>query len=288
MGTTAAETWTTRRLLQWIPGFLEARGVDSPRVVAEMLLSHVLGCERMKLYMEVDRPASDEELARLRALVARAADHEPVHYLIGEAAFYFHSFQVGPATLIPQPCTETLVDDVLERLRNVEAPVVADVGTGSGCIAVSIAAQLPAATVVATDVVPESLDLAAANAARFGVEDRIEFLSGATLEPLAGRTFDAICSNPPYIPANELDQMDASVRTHVPRSAWYGGEDGLDVIRPIVAGAAVLLKPGGVLAVEIAHSQRDAALGLAAEAGFVDAEVLKDQEGFWRVLVTSS
>jgi release factor glutamine methyltransferase len=288
MSATATETWTTRRLLQWIPGFLENKGIDAPRVVAEMLLAHVLDCDRMKLYMEVDRPASDDELAKLRALVSRAGGQEPVQYLIGEAAFYFRSFKVGPATLIPQPCTETLVDHVLERLRDHEAPVIADIGTGSGCIGVSLAAQLKTATVLATDVVPDAIELARANAVRFGVEDRVELVVGETLAPLADRTFDAICSNPPYIPAGELEQMDESVRGHVPESAWFGGPDGLDVIRPIIAGAGPRLAAGGCLAVEIADSQRDAVLALATEAGLPEAEVLKDQEGYWRVLVTGS
>ncbi|MHC4992100.1 MAG: peptide chain release factor N(5)-glutamine methyltransferase [Planctomycetota bacterium] len=318
-----SEAWTTRRLISWITGFLEQRSVDSPRVVAEMLLATVFDCDRMRLYMEIDRPATADERERLRVMVARAGRHEPVHYLVGEASFYWRSFQVAPCTLIPQPSTETLVDHVLATLRSAfpaasdpgpdghggedvvpgpapkgvvendpDRPLVADIGTGTGCIAISLAAHLPTARVVATDVIPETLQLAARNAARHGVAERVELVQGSLLAPLEaivrerGVRFDAICSNPPYVPDDEIDQMDPSVREHVPRSAWSGGRDGLDLVAPLVRGAPALLEAGGLLAVEIAHVQHDAALELVgATGGLVDGRILADHEGLSRVLV---
>jgi release factor glutamine methyltransferase len=298
-------------------GHFTSRQLQAPRLVAEMLLAHVLECPRLRLYMEIDRPATAGELERLRALVAAAARHEPVQYLIGEASFYWRAFAVGDCTLIPQPSTETLVEEVirwlggegavvlgepddaaksLDRGRTTAGPTpqwwIADIGTGCGCIAVTLAAQVPGLHVLATDVEPAALELARANAQRHGVADRLVLREGPGLEPVGdfararGLLFDAICSNPPYIPDSELDQMDESVRTHVPRRAWHGGPDGLQVIGPLIAGAGRWLRPGGLLAVEIAHSQHDQAIQLARDTGrLADPRVLKDHEDYWRVLV---
>jgi release factor glutamine methyltransferase len=269
----------------------QAKGVESPRLVGEMLLAHVIGCERMRLYMEVDRPASPEELARLRELVARAAQHEPVQYLVGHAWFFSRQFEVDRSTLIPRPCTETLVEHVLQwhRGSGVASPILADIGTGTGCIAVSLAAQIKDARVVATDLVPEALELAMRNAERHGVADCIEFRSGSLLDPLRagppGRRYDVICANPPYISDAEWADVPRNVKEYEPSSALRGGPDGLDCIRPLIAGARPLLAENGELVVEIAQSQRDAVLRLAEQAGFNDSTVLKDYEGLWRVLV---
>ncbi len=298
------ETWTTRDLLRWMTHRFEEKGIDAPRVVAEMLLGDVFECERMRLYMDVDRPASSEELATLRQLVVRASAHEPVQYLVGRASFLGREFLVDRSTMIPQPCTEDLVDWVLQRFKGLlgygdpaEAvegccgPVIADVGTGSGCIAVSLAARMPTARLVATDKMPEALELARRNAERFNVVDRIEFLEGVLLEPLkvpAGvRPFDMICSNPPYIPDHEWEAglVQASVREHVPASALRGGSDGLDFIRPLIAGAGGLLRSGGRLVIEIAHCQKDEVIDLVdATEDLHLPQVLVDYEGYWRLL----
>ncbi|MHC4909496.1 MAG: N5-glutamine methyltransferase family protein [Planctomycetota bacterium] len=336
---TSNDVWTSRRLLTWTTAYLQQRDVDAARVVAEMLLAHVIGCERLRLYMEVDRPATAAELARYRELVAAAGRHEPVQYLVGEASFYWRTFPVNSTTLIPQPCTEVLVDHVLDWLRergaavsrppaddaalldetppehadgadhagdasdtageNAAAPQaepepvrLADIGTGSGCIAVSLAAQVPAAVVLATDIVPGALELAQRSAERYDVAERVQFREGDGLGPLhaeiqaTGQRFDVIASNPPYIPAAERPQMDEAVRSHVPASAWAGGADGLDVLRPLIEGAHAVLEPGGLLALEIADSQRDDVLALVrANPGLRDGRVEKDQDGLWRVLL---
>jgi release factor glutamine methyltransferase len=314
-----AEMWTTRRLLKWMSEHFAAKEVDSPRVVAEMLLSHVLGCERLRLYMEVDRPASPAELTQLRELTARAAKHEPVQYLVGEAWFFGRQFHVNRSTLIPRPCTETLIEHAIQwhRLNPGHLnPLIADIGTGTACIAISLAAQIPTARVIATDVIPEALELAKMNATRHKVVDRMEFRLGGGVAPLMpaasvpqssivnrqssiasgvpGERYDIICSNPPYIPDTEWDsQVDRNVKEFEPPSALRGGPDGLDVIRPLIAEAPRVMKPGGLLLIEIAESQREAVMELARSAtggagGMLEnITVMKDHEGLWRVLTAN-
>ena len=284
-------TWTTRGLLEWITDHLGTRGVDSPRLVAEVLLAEVLGCDRLHLYMEVDRPASPEERAALRQLVVRAAAHEPVQYLVGRWPFYGREFQLGRSTLIPRPATETLVEAALDRGRGLATPRITDIGTGTGCIAVSLAAHLAEARVLATDIVPEALALAERNAAAHGVNDRIEFALGPTWAPIdeAGGRFDLICSNPPYVPDDEWPEVERNVRDYEPATALRGGPDGLDVLRPLVEGAPQRLRPGGHLVLEIPDARRDDLMALVeTTAGLTAPEVLKDTDGLWRVLVAEA
>ncbi|MCI0363715.1 MAG: peptide chain release factor N(5)-glutamine methyltransferase [Phycisphaerales bacterium] len=306
------EPWTTRRLLKWLTDHFTAKSIDSPRVVAEMLLAHVLNCERLRLYMETDRPASPAELATLRELAARAANHEPVQYLVGHTWFFGRQFQVNRSTLIPRPCTETLVEHIIHWLRlsfrgpghapGIPGnPLIADIGTGTGCIAISLAAQVPSARIIATDISQQALELARSNAQRHNVIDRIDFRLGDGLAPLRdgipgipgvpadgipGERFDVICSNPPYISDAEWPDVPANVKDYEPASALRGGPDGLDIIRPLIAHAPDLLAPGGLLAIEIAHTQyRPAPALAAANAQLRNATVLKDHENLWRVLV---
>jgi release factor glutamine methyltransferase len=268
------------------------RKLDSPRLVAEMLLAHVLGCERLRLYMEADRPAQALELSTLRGLVERASRHEPAQYLVGHAWFFGARFEVGPAVMIPRPCTETLVDHVVRWCRAAPGhaePLLADVGTGSGCVAVTLAKMLPGARVVATDVSSAALDVARRNAAAHGVEDRIDFRTGPGLDALEGGHYDAICSNPPYISDPQWAEVAPNVRDYEPVGALRGGPDGLDVIRAVIAGAGARLRPEGKLAIEIGHGQQDAVLDLVRAAGnLTNASVLKDHEGLWRVLVAEA
>jgi release factor glutamine methyltransferase len=296
--------------VRWIDGHLSAKGVDSPRVCAEMLLSHVLGCERMQLYMDADRPASADELDRLRALVVRAGRHEPVQYLVGEAWFWSKRFVVGPATLIPRPATEHLVEEAVAAMRAAGAagasPVrMLEIGTGTGCIATCVAAALrgqrrgadPAepgpppvdVRVVATDIVPGALELARTNAAAHRVGEFIDLREGSVFVPMRTEergTFHVLASNPPYVRDDEWDEMEPNVRDHEPRSALAGGSSGMDVLAPLIAGAHEWLAPGGTLLCEIGHRQREDALAAAnANRGLCAAEVRKDFEGFWRLLV---
>lgn len=287
------ERWTTRKLLRWMTEHFESREIDSPRMVAEMLLAHVLECERMRLYMEVDRPTSPEERSALRTLVGRATRHEPVQYLLGEAWFFGKPFIVDPSVLIPRPSTETLVEHVLQWLRrrdDLVTPLIADIGTGSGCVAVSIAMNHPGVRLIASDISQAALEMARRNAERHGVAERIDFRSGSLLAPIEsdGETFDAICSNPPYIPDHEWSDVAMNVRDHEPHEALRGGEDGLDFVRPLLAGAGDRLKPGGQLVVEIAACQHETVTELTSRTGvYEDIRILTDHEHLNRVLVAT-
>lgn len=289
----ADKPWTTQRLLTWTTQHFERKGLDSPRVAAEMLLAHVLGCKRLELYMDTARPASELERAAFCELVERAIAHEPVDYLVGQASFFSLLFDVTPAVLIPRPSTETLVEHIIQHARHTPGfakPTVIDLGTGSGAIAVSLAKHLPGAHVVATDISADALDVARQNAKRHGVADRIDFAQGDLYEALdkipgPGLRAHYLVSNPPYIPDNEWDHVAPNVKDHEPTGALRGGRDGLDVIRPLIAGAMAHLAKPAQLVVEIAAVQKDAATALATEASFVRPRVLADHEALPRVLV---
>jgi len=292
--------WTSKRLLAWTTQAFEQRGIESPRISAEMLLAHVLGVARLKLYMDPDRPASELERAAFRDLVERALGDEPVDYLVGQAPFFSMMFKVSPAVLVPRPSTETLVEHVLQHCRRTpgfESPTVADVCTGSGAIAVSLARQFkrdnkPAAgvspSVVATDLYEDALAIARENAERHGVLDAIDFRHGDLLEPLGNDKFSYLVSNPPYIPDDEWAEVAPNVKDHEPTHALRGGEDGLDLIRPLIAGALTHLRDPGQLVVEIASAQKDEAIALAEQAGLRNATVLVDHEHLPRVLVADT
>ncbi|MEO1235225.1 MAG: peptide chain release factor N(5)-glutamine methyltransferase, partial [Planctomycetota bacterium] len=252
--------WTTRKLLAWTTRHFEDRGVDSPRVAAEMLLGHVLGVERLRLYMEPDRPASPDERDTFRGLVARAGRHEPVDYLIGKAPFFSLELAVSPAVLVPRPSTETIVEYVLQRERQTSRDdlAIADVCTGSGAIAVALAKHLPAATFVATDLSEDALAVARQNAEAHGVADRIDFRHGDLLAPLDDQRFDYLLSNPPYISDAEWVEVPANVKDYEPTMALRGGVDGLDCLRPLVAGAAEHMLAGAEVLLEFAASQAEA------------------------------
>lgn len=281
--------WTTRRLLDWTAEYLQAKGVDAPRLSAEMLLAHVLQRPRIKLYMELDRPASPLERAAYRDLVERAVRHEPVQYLVGTAPFFSLGFEVDRRVLIPRPSTETLVEHVIQHTRRTPgfaAPLIADIGSGSGAIAVALAKNLPDARVIATDTSAEALDLARKNAERHGVADRVEFRQGPTFEPLTGGPFAFIVSNPPYISDAEWGEVAPNVKDHEPVHALRGGADGLAVLRPLIAGADRYLAKPGQLVLEIAASQKQAVLDLAGQnPRLSNPRVLADHEGLPRMLL---
>ena len=256
--------------------FFEAKQVDAPRHVAQMLLAHVLDCPRIELYTQLDRPASPSELTELRALTQRAGAGEPVHLLVGQAAFFMRDFWVGGCTLIPQPATETLVQRVLDWAKEAEQeePLIADIGTGTGCIAVTLAKELPSSQILATDLNQEIIDLAERNAHRHSVQSQVDFLLGTGLEPLpawlSGRKFDVLSSNPPYIPPSEVPEMQVAVRDFIASTAWDGGVDGLAVIKELLTKSQELIRIGGLLVVEIASVQAEAAQTLVVEAGSFD------------------
>lgn len=288
----AEEPWTTKRLLQWTTQAFENKGIDSPRLCAEMLLAHVLNQPRLKLYMDPHRPASDLERAAYRELVERAMGNEPVDYLVGKAPFFSMLLNVSPAVLIPRPSTETLVEHVLQHQRRTPgfaAPRIADVGTGSGAIIIALAKQLsktdPGATFIATDIRPEALAVAKGNAAEQGVAEHIDFREGDLLEPLRGERLTYLVSNPPYIPDHEWEDVEPNVKDHEPTHALRGGTDGLDLIRPLIAQAKDHLTDPGQLVIEIAACQKQQVIDLSTEHGLRHPSVLVDHERLPRVLV---
>jgi release factor glutamine methyltransferase len=286
----ADEAWTTRKLIAWTAHHLEKKGVDSPRLSAEMLLAHVLQVTRLKLYLDPDRPASPLERAAFRDLVERAAEHHPVQYLVGEGHFFSLALAVDPRVLIPRPSTETLVEHVIQHVRltpGFAQPLIADVCTGSGAIAISLAKNIAGSRLVATDISEDALAVARANAQRHGVADRIEFRRGSLLEALAGvGPLHFLVTNPPYISDAEWGDVERNVKEYEPALALRGGGDGLEMIRPLLAGAAERLRSPGQLVMELAASQKQAVLDLAAKArGLTNARVLADHEGLPRMLL---
>jgi release factor glutamine methyltransferase len=283
----AQQEWTVGALLQWTEQFFTQKGVESPRLDAQVLLAHALGCERIHLYTRFEEPAPDDRRAAFRDLVRRRAEGHPVGYLVGVKEFYRLPFEVTPAVLIPRPATEALVLAALERAKPLPAPRVLDVGTGSGCIAVSFARHNPGARVVAVDVNPEALAVARRNAERHGVAERTTFLTSDLFDGLIGaEPFDLILSNPPYVRTGDLARLDPGVRDHEPRPALDGGPDGFAVIDRLLAAAPARLAPGGWLMVEIGADQADDMLARLRRIGeLADAQILPDRDGLARVAV---
>jgi len=316
-----AEPWTIRRLRAWMHPFLAEKGVESPQFCTDLLIASVLGCERLQTYLDVDRVATADELARLRDLVQRAGRHEPVQYLVGRWAFHGCELEVGPATLIPRPCTELLVEEAIRMAgtasdRSPSPLCIVDLCTGTGCIAIAVARALRAQRmgrrqlswragegmeravseadslggfrVIAADVVPAAVELARRNVVANKLESVVEVLQGDLDEALAGlgleAAVDVLCANPPYISDLEWKDVPPNVRNWEPETALRGGADGLAMVRRVVECAPRLLRRGGGLLCEIAASQEQSALQIASSSGFKEAVVLRDLEGLPRLL----
>lgn len=251
---------------------LGERGIGNARLEAELLLAGALEVDRLQLYLQHDRPVSEAELERFRGFVRRRLKHEPVQYILGDAAFRHLTLQVDRRVLIPRPETELLVGEVLAWAKGRDVRAVLDVGTGSGAIALTLASEGPFERVVASDISADALAVAQANAVRSGLGGRIEFRVGAGWEVVRdGERFSAIVSNPPYVAAEERASLPADVREYEPAAALFAGADGLDVIRELVAGGRSRLEPGGLLALEIGETQ-----------GAAVCELIETEQGAWR------
>jgi release factor glutamine methyltransferase len=278
--------WTIKALLAWTTDHLKSKGYEAAKREAELLLAHVLGCTRLNLFVRFEEQPAEDQKARYRELIKRRLDGWPVAYLVGSREFYLLPFDVDPAVLIPRPDTETLVLEALDRLKPLAAPAVLDLGTGSGCIAVSLAHQKKDARVTATDISPDALAVARRNAAKHGVADRVAFVDGDLFAPLPpGDTFDLIVSNPPYVAPGEFAALAPDVRDHEPRIALDGGPDGLAFYRRIATAAGPFLKPGGSLLLEVGATQDAAVRGLLAERPELEVGATrKDPGGHPRVV----
>lgn len=280
-----SRTWTTLDVLEWTTERFRRGGLESPRLEAQVLLSHVLGCDRVSLYMRFDEPLVERELTSFRELIQRRLGGEPVAYLVGSREFWSIRLQVDRRVLIPRPDTEAVVSAVLDRIGDRQAALaIADIGTGSGAIAIALARELPSARVVAVDASADALAVAAINVDAHGLGARIALREGDLLAPLAGETFDVVAANLPYIPSADIAGLTADVRSE-PRGALDGGADGLDPIRRLVASVGAHLAPGGLVALEHAPDQATAIRELAGAAGFGDVATECDLTGRERVTV---
>jgi release factor glutamine methyltransferase len=280
--------WTIQKLLTWVTEYLTQKGVDAPRLSAELLLSHVLGLKRIELYTQYNKVVAQEQLTQLRGLVKRSGEHEPVAYLVGRTEFYSIEFEVTPDCLIPRPETELLVQRSIELLRKrTGSQSVCDLCTGCGIIAVAIAKNVPDAKVIATDISEPALAVAARNVEKHKLPERIELRRGDLFEPLVPQLdlFDLIACNPPYVSAAEYEALEKNVKDYEPRLALYGGREGLDVYRRIVEKVGQFLKPDGVLLLEIGYQQGPAVRKLLEQTGvFAQIRIDKDLQGHDRVV----
>lgn len=276
-----SESWTIGRVLAWTRGFFGDKGLENPRFDAELLVAHALGLTRLQLYTEHDKPLRAPELATIRGLVQRRGRHEPAAYITGERGFWSLDLKVDGRVLIPRPETELLVDKALKFLTNRPQARVADVGTGSGCVALALVSERPDLQIIAVDASPDALDVALANRDALGltVELRQSDLLTAVDGPL-----DLVVSNPPYIATADVDQLMPDVRDFEPRMALDGGPDGLVLIRGLIDQAASRLVAGGGLMFEIGFDQGPAALDLLRTHGaFEGCVVHPDLSGHDRV-----
>jgi release factor glutamine methyltransferase len=250
------EPWSIGRLLTWTAAYLQRGGFQSPRLDAEVMLAHVLERHRVQLYTHFDEEVDEHARSSFRELVRRRSQGTPVAHLVGRKEFFSLSFFVSPAVLIPRPESEFVVTEYLALTNHVQSPRCVDVGTGSGCLAIAAAHQQTDAHFVAIDISAQALEVARRNAAALGVADRVDFRLGDQLGPVAGEgPFDAIISNPPYIPTEQIERLEPGVRDYEPRMALDGGPDGLALVRRLIAASIDLLNLGGHLVLEIGSDQ---------------------------------
>jgi release factor glutamine methyltransferase len=278
----AMQNWTIQKLLNWVTQHFTQKDIDSPRLSAELLLSHVLGLKRIELYTQFDKPVGKEHLDRLRDLIKRAAEHEPVAYLTGRTEFYSLELNVTPDCMIPRPETELLAERAIEFLRaRTGTQSVCDLCTGCGCIAVAIAKNYGDCRIIATDICSSALGIAAQNIDKYGLQERVTLLCGDLFEPIVPQLdvsrFDLIVCNPPYVSALEFEKLEKNVKDYEPRLALYAGQDGLDVYRRICEKVADFLKPDAALMLEIGYAQGQAVKELLEATGiFAEIKVEKD------------
>ena len=279
------EVWTIGSILKWTGQYFADKGVESPRLDAEVLLSHILGKERIYLYVHFDEPLQANEMAQYKDAIKKRIARMPVAYIVGCKEFMGLEFNVSPAVLIPRPDTEILVEAVIERLKEKENVCFVDIGTGSGAIVLSLLANLPQAVGSAVDISEAAIAVAKGNAEKFGVSDRVSFFHGDVYSPVKDQVFDAIISNPPYIPDADIEGLQPEVKCE-PHGALAGGTDGLDFYRKLVREGVTLLKSGGFMAFEVGIHQAAAVAKLAeAFSEFGEVSILKDYGGIERVVI---
>ncbi|MFO7765131.1 MAG: peptide chain release factor N(5)-glutamine methyltransferase [Pelovirga sp.] len=275
------ESWTLLKLLRWMTGYFTEKGIDNPRLDAELLLAHQFGLDRVGLYLNYDRPLTSTELDQVRPLVKRRGRREPLQYVLGSTEFWSLQFRVSPEVLIPRADTEVLVEEALKYCA--ADGVLLDVGSGSGAVLISLLSELPAWRGVGIDISPGALEIARHNIAVHRLEDRAQLLEG-DLAALPEGPFDLIVSNPPYIPASQWNGLMPEVRDFEPSLALLGGADGLDCYRYLIEQVPVSLAPDGWLLVEIGADQAGQIRDLFFSSGLTDVFLRHDYGGNPRVI----
>ena len=280
------EPWSIKRVLAWASDDFRRRSNQNARLDAELLLGEALGIDRIQLIVQAERPLTEGELGRYRALIKRRRNGEPIAYILGRREFFALPFRVDRRVLIPRPDTELLVETALNgtRGRHLYGRML-DLCTGSGCVAIAFAKDRPTWRVTAVDLSPEAAALARENARRAGVVHNLGVLNGDLFAPLPqAARFELITANPPYIPSGDIAGLDVDVRDFEPRLALDGGEDGLMVTRRLLGQAPRYLVPGGLLALEVGFDQAPAVASLFEAAGFAEVARAKDLAGIERVV----
>lgn len=271
-------------LVQLTKQYFQERGIENPRLDAEVLLCHVMNLERIDLYVRFDQPLEEWELSSYRDLVRRRSSGEPIAYLLGEKEFMGHLFKVSPAVLIPRPDTEILVEAAVNRLAEYPEPRFLDIGVGSGAILLSVLKAIPYAKGIGVDLSPDALLIAKENAITLGVSHRAGFLLGDTLAPIGDRKVQGILSNPPYIPTSDMRTLQKEVQLE-PKLALDGGGDGLNIYRKLLLDGKNYLLPGGFLMMEMGIHQAEPVTKIALEMGWIELESpRKDYGGIERVV----
>jgi release factor glutamine methyltransferase len=272
------------KVITWTTEHFQKKGIDNPRLEAEVLLAHLLGIDRIGLYLNYETPLTEGERAAYREMIQRRTAGEPVAYIVGYKEFWSMRFVVNPDCLIPRPETEHLVEEVVRIGKGLHPPLqVLEIGHGCGAVAIVLATEFEGAQIVATDISPGARYLAQENADAYGVGDRIKFVLGDLYPPGEG-TFDLICSNPPYIPTAEVLQLAPEVRDYEPLTALDGGEDGLRFFREIAQGAPDFLTEGGWLLLEMGKGQDPQVSAILQERGFSHVGLIPDYAGVKRII----
>ncbi|WP_026759893.1 peptide chain release factor N(5)-glutamine methyltransferase [Selenomonas ruminantium] len=282
------EIWTIGRILKWTEDYFAQKGIENPRLDAEVLLGHVLHKQRIYLYVHFDEPLQAHELTAFREMIKQRVNHVPVAYILGEKEFMGLTFKVTKDTLVPRPDTEILVQGAVERLRQLggDNPRIADIGTGTGAVGLSVLHFVKDAELDTVDISPQARAVAEENAASLELMDRAHFFTGDLLAPLQGKTYTAILSNPPYIPKADIAGLSEDVQLSEPHTALDGGEDGLDFYRRLCSEAPAMLMAGGFIAFEVGINQaKDVAELAQANPLITRTEILKDYAGIERVVI---
>ncbi len=275
---------TVRELIDLSSDYLSKHDCQTPRLDAEILLAYVLNTQRLNLYMNLDYPLEQDQLREYRRLIGLRGQRIPVAYLIGRKEFYTKDFMIDRNVLVPRPETEFLVDQAIRIGQDYAAPQILDLGTGSGIIAISIALALPTAKILAADISPAALEIAKKNAEQLDVIQRLSFLRSDMFTHFPPKRFDVICSNPPYIPTDDLDKLEKEIEFE-PKEALDGGPDGLKYHRELIQNSPSFLASRGSLIVEIGSDQAEQVETLAKGRGFIHVKTVQDYAGKDRVVI---